>query len=152
MMMTRAFLTNVANGVPLSIWYDWRDDGIDPREAEHHFGLVRPADGAARSAGFEPKPAFVAARTLTSMLKGFSFQERLDVGAADDYVLIFSRGGDRRIVAWTANGSRRLNIPNLAGEFTVTNMIGSSAGRISANRDALTVEVSATPVYLVPAR
>ena len=25
----------------LSIWYDWRDDGDDPKEAEHRFGIVR---------------------------------------------------------------------------------------------------------------
>ena len=40
-MLARQFLTNAANGIPLSIWYDWRDDGLDPKEAEHHFGLVR---------------------------------------------------------------------------------------------------------------
>ena len=28
--LPRMFLTNVANDIPLSIWYDWRDDGDDP--------------------------------------------------------------------------------------------------------------------------
>ena len=39
-MLPREWLTNLANGVPLSIWYDWHDDGRDPNEPEHHFGTV----------------------------------------------------------------------------------------------------------------
>src|SRR5204863_7116651 len=42
-LLARELLTNVANGIPISIWYDWRDDGTDPKEPEHHFGLVRNA-------------------------------------------------------------------------------------------------------------
>src|SRR6185295_8212862 len=56
-MLTRQFLTNLANGIPLSIWYDWQDDGVDPNEDEHHFGLVRYADKSGTSI-FQPKPAF----------------------------------------------------------------------------------------------
>src|SRR5205823_582363 len=38
--LAREFLTNSANGIPVSIWYDWRDDGTDASEPEHHFGIV----------------------------------------------------------------------------------------------------------------
>ena len=30
--LARQWLTNLANDVPLSIWYDWHDDGRDPKE------------------------------------------------------------------------------------------------------------------------
>jgi hypothetical protein len=151
-MLTRSFLTNIANGVPLSIWYDWRDDGPDPREAEHHFGLVRHAN-AGRPSVYETKPAFLAAKTLTSALNGFRFEERLNAGTADDYVLVFNRNGDRRIVAWTSAVSpRRLTVPKLSGEFLVTNLMGGDAGRLIATGDVLTIEVSAAPIYLRNAR
>src|SRR5207245_1305575 len=38
--LPRQFLSNLANGLIVSIWYDWRDDGTDPQETEHHFGTV----------------------------------------------------------------------------------------------------------------
>ena len=40
-MLPRQWLVNLANDVPLSIWYDWHDDGTDPKEPEHHFGTVQ---------------------------------------------------------------------------------------------------------------
>jgi len=40
--------------------YDLQDDGIDPLNGEHHFGLVRP--------DFAPKPSFAACQALFRML------------------------------------------------------------------------------------
>src|SRR5262249_598366 len=40
-LLPRQWLTNLANNIPLSIWYDWHDDGPDPSDPEHHFGTVR---------------------------------------------------------------------------------------------------------------
>jgi hypothetical protein len=112
----------LANGIPLSIWYDWRDDGTDPNEGEHHFGLVRheykagstPATSRSRVSGGED---------LTTMLKGFRFQQRLNAGGPEDYVLSFAKGDEVRIVAWTTSTApRRLQIPQLSGQFSVTTM------------------------------
>lgn len=150
-MLTRAFLTNLANGIPLSIWYDWRDDGDDPGEGEHHFGLVHHAYKSGSALSYEPKPAFIAAKTLMTVLKGFRFEQRLNVGGPEDYVLAFARGNERRIVAWTTSPSlRRLTIPSATGQFYITTMAGAGAGRAAANQGALTIDVAATPVYLVP--
>lgn len=64
--LPRELLTNLANGIPLSIWYDWHDDGTNPKEAEHHFGLVRHEYHAGRDPVYDPKPAYEAIRALTS--------------------------------------------------------------------------------------
>ena len=153
LMFARALLTNLANGVSISIWYDWRDDGTDPANPEHHFGLVHHEYNAGRQNVYEPKPAFVAARTLTTTLRGFRFQQRLNVGGADDYVLVFNRNTDRRLVVWTTGTSpHRLTIPGMSGEYAVTTIKGNGAGRIAATGDALTMEVSAAPVFLTRTR
>jgi polysaccharide biosynthesis protein PslG len=52
------FRTNIANDVPLSIWYDWRDDGDDPNEGEHRFGIVRREYQQGGDPVFAPKPAY----------------------------------------------------------------------------------------------
>jgi hypothetical protein len=160
-MLARQFLTNLANGIPVSIWYDWSDDGTDPREDEHHFGLVHHEYRSGTSLPYEPKPAFVAAKTLTTVLKGFHFEKRLNVGGPQDYVLVFTKpskvdegrsGGrlERRIVAWTTSGtSRQITIPNLSGQFSITTMTGSNGGGAGSADDALTIEISASPIYLL---
>ena len=60
----RQQLANLLNGVPLSIWYDWKNDGTDPNENEHNFGTVLP--------DLTPKPAYVAIQTLTRELARLS--------------------------------------------------------------------------------
>src|SRR5262249_39175387 len=55
--LVRMQLANLLDGVPLSIWYDWKDDGPDPKEREHNFGIV--------ARDLTPKPAYRAAQTLT---------------------------------------------------------------------------------------
>src|SRR5947208_13580537 len=146
-LLARQFLTNVANGIPLSIWYDWRDDGADPNEGEHHFGLVRHEYKAGSTPVYEPKPAFLAARTLTTVLKGFRFQQRLNVGGPEDYVLLFVRGDETRIVAWTTSPTpRRLTASLFSGQFAVTTMSG---GNGSPAQNSSTIEVSNSPVYLI---
>lgn len=107
--LTRQWLTNVSNDVPLSIWYDWHDDGTDPKENEHHFGTV--------THDYKPKPAYEAAKQLTEELRGLHFNKRLHVagGRDDDYVLLFSddAGDHSKLAAWTSGDPHELTI---AGE------------------------------------
>lgn len=73
----RQMLGNLAEGVPLTIWYDWRDDGDDPNEGEHRFGLVRRPFRDAADLPFEPKPSWTAVHALATRLDGFRFNKRL---------------------------------------------------------------------------
>ena len=42
-----------------------------PRRAEHHFGTVRHEYTSDRKPVYDPKPAYLAAKTLSSTLAGF---------------------------------------------------------------------------------
>lgn len=147
-MLARTFLTNIANGVSLSIWYDWRDDGVDPKDPEHQFGLVRNQYRSGQSPVYETKPAYLAARTLSEQLKGFRFVERFAVGSDDDYVLVFANDSERRIVAWTTGSPHRLRLPDLSGQFSVTKMTGEQAGSVAATDGGFAIETSTAPIYL----
>jgi hypothetical protein len=149
MMLARQFLTNAANGIPVSIWYDWRDDGADPKEPEHHFGLVRQEYRSGQTQVYEPKPAYLAARTLLRQFSGFRFEQRLLVGSDDDYVLVFTRDSERRLAAWTTSpGKKRVKIPTANGQFTITNMKGDDGGRVSSDQGFLSIKLSNAPAYL----
>ncbi|MCX8108026.1 MAG: cellulase family glycosylhydrolase, partial [Verrucomicrobiae bacterium] len=90
----RQQLANLLAGVPLSIWYDWKNDGPDPDEREHNFGVV--------TADLKPKPAYTAIKTLTSELSGYRIAERINTASQDDYVLLMKKpGGFAKLVAWT---------------------------------------------------
>lgn len=148
-ILARQFLTNAANGIPLSIWYDWRDDGTEPAEYEHHFGLVRNQIRTGQATVYEPKPAYLAAQTLITHFRGFRFAERLKVGSADDYVLVFVKNGERRMAAWTTSAtSQQVAIPEATGEFSITKLTGQPAGRLSVNQGTLSLRLTNAPIYL----
>ena len=148
-LLAREMLTNLANDVPISIWYDWRDDGADPNEAEQHFGLVRNAYHDGRDPVFEPKPAYLAAQTLAVFLDGYTYQRRLPVGSDSDYILVFGKGNELRLAAWTTStNAHGVVIPDKAGAFKVTKHNGESAGTVSATPEGLRLELSTSPVYL----
>jgi hypothetical protein len=148
-LLAREFLTNLANGIPISIWYDWRDDGSDPNDPEDHFGLVRNSYQPGRDPVYEPKAAYRAARTFSEYFNGYVFQERLPAGRDDDYVLVFTKSGDRRLAAWSTSGTaHRINISMDHGEFRITRHTGESAGSVSAGPNGISVEVSTQPVFI----
>jgi hypothetical protein len=150
-LLPRQWLTNIANEVILSIWYDWRDDGLDPKEPEHHFGTVRHSFRAAEAQPFEPKPAYLAAKTLTTFLNGFQFNKRLSIGDGRDYVLLFTRGSETRLVAWTRSTKSHTDyIPVSPGKFQVFNHLGERLPDIQADPSGLPITLTDAPHYLIP--
>ena len=41
--LQRELLSNVMNHIPISIFYDWHNDGTNHSEPEHNFGIVNNA-------------------------------------------------------------------------------------------------------------
>jgi hypothetical protein len=148
-MLAREFLTNAANEIPLSIWYDWRDDGMDPKEAEHHFGLVRSTYRPGLDQVYEPKPAYLAARTFSTYFNGSQFSKRIAVGDPQDYVLVFTTGSDFRLAVWTTVANpHQIYIPVDQGAYVLTGHTGNSLGKSTADQRGLAVPVSSAPVYV----
>ncbi|HKP36654.1 MAG TPA: cellulase family glycosylhydrolase [Pyrinomonadaceae bacterium] len=148
-LVSRALLTNRANGIPISIWYDWQDDGTDASEAEHHFGLIRYAHESERQPGYQPKPSYLASRTLNQFVTGYTFRKRLPVGNDSDYVLLFANDNNQRIAVWTTDSqSHRVTVPLAAASYALTRHTGEDAGVVAANQDGITLEVSPSPIYL----
>jgi polysaccharide biosynthesis protein PslG len=130
--LPREFLTNIANDVTLSIWYDWHDDGTNPKESEHHFGIVANEYHPGRDPVYDPKPAYHAMKTLAAQLDGFRFNKALDLGLGV-HPLLFSKEEAVRIAYWVdsrdrvekppdgkTGGGASIMIPASPGEFFVT--------------------------------
>jgi len=154
--LPREYLANIANDVPLSIWYDWHDDGTNPKEPEHHFGTVAAEYNAGRDPVYDPKPAYVAAQTLASQLKGYRFNKRLIVDDENtDYVLLFSNNADPKqvkLAVWTtARDEHKLSITASPGTFHATNYLGKPLADLASTEAAgLAVSASDGVQYLSP--
>ena len=149
--LPRQWLTNLAQEVPISIWYDWHDDGTLANEPEHHFGTVYNTEHRDRVGLFDAKPAYTAAKTLTSMLAGFRFQKRIAAGGADDYLLLFAKGDAVRVAAWTsAPSAHEVVIPLGPGRFLVTDYLGKALPALSAGAKGLALTLVDAPQYVVP--
>lgn len=65
-LMFRIYLTNLTANVPLTVIYDWRDNGTDPYNWEDHFGVV--------GYKMEEKPALKMFRAVWPLLAGRALQ------------------------------------------------------------------------------
>ncbi|HLK61232.1 MAG TPA: cellulase family glycosylhydrolase [Chthonomonadaceae bacterium] len=140
--IARQFLSNLANGLIVSIWYDWHDDGTDPKEVEHHFGTVYN--------DYKPKPTYLAAQTLTRTLNGLPFNKRLSLASANDYCLLFGDGKNLRLAVWTTEKTpHKAVLPVSAGKFEGVDYLGEKAAA-TAGANGLALQLSDAPQYLIP--
>ncbi len=148
--LPRQWLSNISNQVPISIWYDWHDDGTDPKEAEHNFGTVRHAYREGQAEVYEPKPAYLAAKTLTTVLKGYEFSKALAL-KENEHVLLFAKGDQLRLAAWTSNTEPcSVIIPASAGRFRVMGHLGKELPEVVADDKGLTLTLTGDVQYLAP--
>jgi hypothetical protein len=100
---------------------------------------------------YSPKPGYLALRTLTSFLNGYRFSKRLPVGSPDDYVLLFAKHKDVRLVAWTTSSAeRKIIIPANRGRFSITDHLGQSLRPAAAHEGKLGITLTDAPQYLAP--
>lgn len=90
----RARLTDMIWGIPLSVWYEWRDSRDDPRDPEGHFGLMT-LDGAA-------KLSLSEVEKLWPLLQDYHLERQIQMTNPRDVVLLL-RGADgaRALVGWS---------------------------------------------------
>lgn len=147
--IARQQLANLLAGVPISIWYDWKNDGPDATEREHNFGTV--------TTDLKPKPAYVAVQTLTRELTGYKIERRLQAGGPDtDYVLLCTNAaGDQKLAAWTLSPSARVTLP-VTDSAQAMKVVATDGHRfdVKPGEDGLVLELGPVPVYVTvaPAR
>ncbi|GAB6166021.1 hypothetical protein JCM19992_20210 [Thermostilla marina] len=151
--LPRQWLTNYACGIPVSIWYDWHDDGPDPEEPEHHFGMVAYPYHENASPCYSPKPAYTAARTLTQTLAGYRYTRRITYPETEGvHVLRFAKESSEAIAAWTQEPEKRtISVELPKGEYRLVGYLGGDRGRVrSDGKVSLTIDDA--PLYVVPVR
>ena len=114
--LARMFLVNLYQGIPVSIWYDWKNDGTNPNEREHQFGTIRH--------DLEPKAAYLAIKTLSSALADYSIDERIDLGNEDDFAFKLIKDQSEAIAFWTLGSQHEVTLPVEPTEITLVDFCG----------------------------
>jgi hypothetical protein len=138
--LARQWLVNLLHDMDLSIWYDWRDDGLDPHDPEHNFGTVRN--------DYTVKPAYRAARTLTTHLAGYRFLRRVPLAREDDYLLLFHSAGRTALATWTTGEAHTVILPISVTEVAGVGMTGDTH-TIESEGQGLAVAITESPRYLL---
>ena len=132
--LVRQRLMNLWMGVPLSIWYDWHDDGPDPKEAEHHFGTVY--------LDFKPKPSYIAGKVLAETLGGYRFVRRLAMGTPKDYLMLFGDDKKAALAVWTLADPHAMKVNVRAKDVSIVSRDGQ---RKTATTENGHIELQLTP-------
>ncbi len=139
----RMQLANLLGGVPVSIWYDWKNDGESPTNFEHNCGTV--------TFDLLPKPAYNALKTMNDQLKGLTLAHRISLDSSNDYVLMFiSPEGVFRLCAWTTDKPHPVSL-----DITMTHSENLKAAdgygnilNIQGNPDGLKLDLNELPQYI----
>jgi hypothetical protein len=138
--LARMFLTNLYQGIAVSIWYDWKNDGTDPNEREHNFGTV--------GHDLTPKAAYLAAQTLASTLAGYTIKDRIDLGSGDDFAFRLARDNAEAIAVWTTGQEHQLMIKAESDKGRLISIVGEKTA-IDWKSNELKLAVSPSPQYLL---
>lgn len=140
--LVRMFLINKLNKIPISIWYDWGNDGNDPNNGEHNFGLRQENTDI-------PKLAYHAMNAFSYMLSDYQFVNKMATSNPDDYVFKFvNEEKDTVFVMWTSKGKHEISprLTNVKGQ--IMTMFGKKKEYFDSDTKP-SIEISEQPIYLI---
>ncbi|MFJ8853723.1 hypothetical protein [Streptomyces sp. NPDC102437] len=146
--LIRLHATGLANGVTRIYWCDLVDDGNDPADKEHNFGMLRqPVTASAENpvsvTAYAPKPAAIAQAVVARLLGGKTYAG--DEGlAAPAHSLRFTGCGTTRVV-WATT------VRDLTASATGPVTLVGSRGRRSVRQPTdgrFTLAAGPSPVFV----
>lgn len=138
--LAREFLINLYQEIPVSIWYDWKNDGTNPDDREHRFGTVMY--------DLKPKTAYLAAKVLSSTLAGYTVDYMHELEEDKDFALILRKGHGAAIAAWTMGEEHQIILKIPSSKATLIDMLGKQK-ETSWTNDALVLTISQRPQYII---
>ncbi|MCK5176793.1 MAG: cellulase family glycosylhydrolase, partial [Candidatus Aenigmarchaeota archaeon] len=99
--LARQLILHDQLNIPVSIVYDFKNDGTDPNNAEHNFGTVRN--------DYSIKPAYTAIKTLRNELAGWNYSKKLSSNSTD-YLFEYTNGTAKKVAAWTTGSAHNVTI------------------------------------------
>ena len=137
----RLFLMNWIAQVGLTSYYDMRDDGTDPKEMEHNFGLL--------DAHNEKLPAYVSVKHLFEFTADAK-NARYFIDEKDQYIVLkLDNAHATKYVVWCygAGNVVNLDVSRLPAGAIITDLYGAR----QSGRNVLAVTEAQGPVFITVA-
>jgi hypothetical protein len=80
MYLSKLLILSACVGSPLTIYYDWRESGTDPKNIDQHFGIVK--------SNLLPKVSYDAIRLCTKAFKGCTYFKRMVKKDPLDWIIV----------------------------------------------------------------
>src|SRR5262249_32767825 len=94
----REFICNDMVNVPLTIWYDWSDDGTDLTNGEPNSGMVGTVSPPPASPPRKPHVSYRAVQAFHNLTRGATLVGRASTSDISNYVVRYSTG---MMIAWS---------------------------------------------------
>jgi hypothetical protein len=141
--IVRSIALALANGVEKYFWYNFMNDGVDPLNKEHNFGIIRnPADQLGKNT---PKPAYVSYAAMTRALSHAAFKEKETISDSI-YSIVFEEEAQDIRVLWSED-PQQVTI-HTSSPITVTDMMGESQSYDPGPTQTVYLHLTDAPVYL----
>lgn len=140
----RELLTVWAARLPLAVWYDLRDDGTNPANPEHNYGLLD-------SSGNE-KPAMQAIQTLMRAVSGRKYAGMIQETPAGIHAMQLEGSTDTVLVVWTDQPDGRRTVEySKHNLISATDLMGQPVKSKDRPSGRAQVEIggAAGPIYLL---
>lgn len=134
------------------LWYDLRNDGVEPGNPEHHFGLLTHA--------MEPKPVYLAFNTMARLIVPRPYLQQLNAGE-NRWFFLFGGEKEKALVFWNDNysaqneqvmlrlpGAKQVRLVDLNGNALPVKLIGDLAVISSGQEPRFLVAEGAQEVTL----
>ena len=148
----REMLWNMMNGIPLSIWYDWRNDFEKEGATEANFGLTHFPPLTGQPTVFQPKPSYFAASFFLKTLGEYHYDRSLPLaGVTDGYLVSFAKKHDHRYTAWTtADAPKDTVLPLPPGKYTVYDIMGNAEKQVIVDQSGLPLTLTGDVLFIIP--
>jgi len=140
--LVRSSVQLLSEGVEFLGWYDFKNDGIDSREVEDNFGIIRHETDPLGK--YAPKPAYVSFSAMTRALTGADFVSKEEIGE-DIYSYLFERGSEQIRVMWSPSEKRVTMDADAA--MLITNVVGHET-TLTPYNGQVSVDLTEYPIFV----
>lgn len=149
--LSRMFLNQISQRIPINIWYDWKNDGNDKKNSEHNFGLVKHDYVKDRKPPFQLKASYRAIKTLTQILGEYRFKKKLSLKETRLYFLEFEKDRTTRYAIWSSSPlQKQIQLPLPEGEYVIYDFLGQTKRTVKSSKRGMTIKLQDAPQYIVP--
>lgn len=114
----KKLLVSWANGAIGYNWYDLRNDGFDPKNAEHNYGLI--------THDFYPKPAYGVYNMLARYYREAEFLQPVNLRNSLQGYLFKAKDGDFLLPVWSKDSSDQLlHVAGVKGKAALVDLFGN---------------------------